>query len=476
MANIRKKLNKDGSISYEIRVSNGYRKDGTQITVSRTFKPDPKLSGRQKQRELRRQVELLERQVQGGLLPNANMKLDDLIAKWLKEHAEKQLKPQTIYNYKKLMPRVSQALGHLPINKIRPVHIMEFYENLEEDGVRLDTRYIATKALKTAIPYGKKGEVAQAAGISSDTVRLALQGNRVTRSTAEKLSAALHMPLKKAFTAQPQAERLNRNSIQHYHRMLSSIFSSAVRWQLMEDNPCSRVSPPKAEDVDIEFLDETQIAKLFEALADAPVQYSVIVQLALFTGCRRGEICGLRWSDIDFDNSLLSIRRSLTSIPGQGQVFSTPKTKRSRRCIKIEPDAVELLRDYRRYQTEERFKVGSRWPREIEIMGKMVENDLLFTTWDGHPIDPGSVSSWFPGFLREHGLPPVRFHSLRHTNASLLIAAHVPVVTVAGRLGHAQASTTANIYADMIQTSDAAAADALDAVFSRIKNDTQQSG
>lgn len=157
MANIRKKLNKDGSISYEIRVSNGYRKDGTQITVSRTFKPDLKLSGRQKQRELRRQVELLERQVQGGLLPNANMKLDDLIAKWLKEHAEKQLKPQTIYNYKKLMPRVSQALGHLPINKIRPVHIMEFYENLEEDGVRLDTRYIATKALKNAIPTARRG-------------------------------------------------------------------------------------------------------------------------------------------------------------------------------------------------------------------------------------------------------------------------------------------------------------------------------
>ena len=172
----------------------------------------------------------------------------------------------------------------------------------------------------------------------------------------------------------------------------------------------------------------------------------------------------------------LSIRRSLTSILGQGQVFSSPKTRRSRRCIKIEPDAVELLRDYHRYQTEERFKVGSRWPREIEIMGKMVENDLLFTTWEGHPIDPGSISSWFPGFLREHGLPPVRFHSLRHTNASLLIAVHVPAVTVAGRLGHAQASTTANIYADMIQTSDAAAADALDAVFSRIKSETQQSG
>lgn len=237
----------------------------------------------------------------------------------------------------------------------------------------------------------------------------------------------------------------------------------------MADNPCKRVSPPKAEDVDIQFLNENQVAKLFEALSDAPVQYSVIVQLALFTGCRRGEICGLRWSDIDPNHGLLSIRRSLTSIPGQGQVFSSPKTRRSRRCIKMEPDDVELLQDYRHYQMEERPKVGSRWSSEIQIMGKMEKNDLLFTTWEGHPIDPGSVFSWFPYFLKEHNLPPVRFHSLRHTNASLLIAAHVPVVTVAGRLGHAQAGTTANIYADMIQTSDAAAADALDAVFSKIK-------
>ena len=132
------------------------------------------------------------------------MKLDDLIAKWLKEHAEKQLKPQTVYNYKKLLPRVSQAMGHLPINKIRPVHIMEFYENLEEEGVRLDTKYVATKTLQKAIPHGKKGEIAQAAGISPDTVRLALQGNKVTRSTAEKLAAALHMPLKKHLPLSPR--------------------------------------------------------------------------------------------------------------------------------------------------------------------------------------------------------------------------------------------------------------------------------
>lgn len=476
MASIQEKHYKDGSVGYEIRVSCGYTRDGKQKIVTRTFRPDPNMSKRHVEKELRRLEDMLEKQAHGGLLSNTNMKLDDLIEMWLKEHAEKQLKPQTVYNYRKLLPRVSQGLGHIRIDKLQPTHILAFYKNLEEEGIRLDTRYIATKTLKKAIPYGKRGEIAAAAGVCSDTVRLALKGNKVTRSTAEKLSAALHIPMKKAFTAQPEAERLNRNSIHHYHRMLSSVFSFAVRMQLMADNPCKRVSPPKAEDVDIQFLNENQVAKLFEALSDAPVQYSVIVQLALFTGCRRGEICGLRWSDIDLNHGLLSIRRSLTSIPGQGQVFSSPKTRRSRRCIKMEPDAVELLQDYRHYQMEERLKVGSRWSSEIQIMGKMEKNDLLFTTWEGHPIDPGSVSSWFPHFLKEHNLPPVRFHSLRHTNASLLIAAHVPVVTVAGRLGHAQASTTANIYADMIQTSDAAAADALDAVFSKIKNEAKQSG
>ena len=269
---------------------------------------------------------------------------------------------------------------------------------------------------------------------------------------------------------------LAEGTVEGIHSCLCGILSDAVEAGYITHNPAWRAYKKKGISKERPVADEETVQRLIAALETQSLKYEVYYKLILATGMRRGEACGLRWSDIDFDNSLLSIRRSLTSIPGQGQVFSTPKTKRSRRCIKIEPDAVELLRDYRRYQTEERFKVGSRWPREIEIMGKMAENDLLFTTWDCHPIDPGSVSSWFPGFLREHGLPPVRFHSLRHTNASLLIAAHVPVVTVAGRLGHAQASTTANIYADMIQTSDAAAADALDAVFSRIKNDTQQSG
>lgn len=219
----------------------------------------------------------------------------------------------------------------------------------------------------------------------------------------------------------------------------------------------------------MQTLDEGQIVQLLDALHDAPPQYSVITQLALFTGARRGELCGLRWSDIDFKAGTLSINRTLQTIPGQGAIFNPPKTKSSRRCIKIGPDCISLLEEYRRCQMAERLKIGSAWAKTVTIEEETVNNDLVFTRWNGAPIDPDSVSQWFARFVKKHGLPAVHFHSLRHSNASLMIAAHIPVTTVSGRLGHAQTSTTLNIYADCIRSSDAAAADALTNVFERIR-------
>ncbi len=196
-----------------------------------------------------------------------------------------------------------------------------------------------------------------------------------------------------------------------------------------------------------------------------PAQYSVIVQLALLLGARRGEICALRWSDIDFEKGTLSIKRTVQFIPGTGLLFNTPKTRRGKRCLRIGADCVELLQEYRRYQKAERFRIGSAWVRKVTLEnGKVVDNDMLFTKWNGEPMDPDIISSWFSDFLEEHGLPDVNFHSLRHSNASILIAAHVPITTVSGRLGHAQTSTTLNYYASAIQSADAAAADALEGV------------
>ena len=87
-------------------------------------------------------------------------------------------------------------------------------------------------------------------------------------------------------------------------------------------------------------------------------------------------------------------------------MFNTPKTRRGKRCLRIGADCVELLQEYRRYQKAERFRIGSAWVRKVTLEnGKVVDNDMLFTKWNGEPMDPDIISSWFPKFLETHDLP-----------------------------------------------------------------------
>lgn len=142
------------------------------------------------------------------------------------------------------------------------------------------------------------------AGIGEDTMRNVHRGANVSQSTAEKVSRVAGLPLSKAFTEHVrEGGKLNGNTVQHYHRMLSSVFTKAVQWGLVPENPCKRAEAPKAEEIDVQALEELDVAKLLNALQDAPTQFSVITQLALFTGARRGEICALSWSDIDLEKA-----------------------------------------------------------------------------------------------------------------------------------------------------------------------------
>ena len=460
------KAKKDGSMSYLVRVYNGRTQDDKVITRCKTVTPPAGMGKKKAEKWVQEQAVLFEQQVTNGLVLDSDMLLDDLIDRWFEEYANKQLKAKTLYDYRRMRGRISAGLGHLKVSKIKPAHVMAFYDNLEEKGVRRDSTYTATKALLKLLPRGTRGELAKQAGIGQDTMRMVYAGKNVSRKTAEKVSAAVGLAFSKAFVERTKKDgKLNNNSVIRYQAMLSSIFKKGVQWGLINENPCSRAEHPKAEEIDVRVLTEEEIPKLLDALSDAPPQYSVITQLALLLGARRGEICALRWSDIDFEKGTLSIKRTVQSIPGIGLVFNAPKTRRGKRCLRIGADCVELLQEYRRYQKVKRFRIGSAWVRKVTLEnGKVVDNDMLFTKWNGEPMDPDIISTWFPKFLEAHDLPSIHFHSLRHSNASILIAAHVPITTVSGRLGHAQTSTTLNYYASAIQSADAAAADALEGV------------
>ena len=167
---------------------------------------------------------------------------------------------------------------------------------------------------------------------------------------------------------------------------------------------------------------------------------------------RRGELCGLKWQDIDYKNNLISIERAAQYLPGQGVFLKEPKNKSSIRVIKLPPFIFKMLKEYRVWQGTERLKCGSRW----------ADGNYVFTNLDGYLYNPDNLTTQFHNFIKANKLPNVSIHSLRHTNATLQIAAGVDVRTVSKRLGHSQTSTTMNIYAHAIKSADEAAAEVLD--------------
>lgn len=479
--------------SFRLVVSGARDKNGKQAKFTKTIKG---VTPKEAEKELAIFVAEIEK---GQFIDTKKLTLNDFVTRWLKDYAESQLAPKTLHRYRELLDkRILPALGHLRIDQIRPLHIMKFYTNLQEDGMRLD---------------GKPG-------------------------------------------------KLSDRTILHHHRLLSSIMQKAVEWQVIPSNPLNRVPTPKVRKKPAPCYDEEQTIRLFQAIDNEPMKYKVMVLLDVGSGGRRGEIMGLTWDKVNFKDSTIEITRSRQYIPGQGTFTKDPKNETSKRVVSIPSSIMNLLKEYKKHQNEEKMEAGSLWQGStyvndskakyqfnnvtadkaiikiltdfnvpigrVPTMGTVIKKnysnqtvsdiitdilsivtqdtqekyfvymsrgklyvekkaDRVFTTWDGKPMHPDTISKWFPEFLKRHNekikndatipddekeklyLPVVTFHGLRHTSATLLINQGLNVKAVSSRLGHSNASTTMNIYAHALKRADQEAADKLDYLFTNDK-------
>lgn len=455
--------------SYKITVSCGYDMTGKQIRKHITWNPAPGITAKQIEKELERQKVLFEEKCRTGQVLDGSISFSDFAEKWFGEYADKQLRPKTLCRYQSLMPRINAAIGHIKLDKLQPHHLNAFYDNLSEAGIRGDTKYKCKVDFKVLLKERgvTKVKLTELAGVSMAVLSSVTQGKNISTESAQRLCAALERDIGAVFAPVNADSTLSAKTILHYHRLISSILHTAVQWQVIFANPCDRVKPPKVEASEPKFLDEEEAAHLLDLVErDSDTQFKTMIKLLLYTGFRRGELCGLEWPDIDFKSNVIHVRRSSLYLPDRGIFEDTTKNSTSTRSIKAPAVAMTMLQDYRKWQTEQRLAMGDKWS----------DCGRLFTAWNGTPIHPDTITNQFHKFVLANGLPQVSIHSLRHTNATLQIAGGVPITTVAKRLGHANPTTTTKIYIHAIRSADEAAAETLENIFAPALNNKSKIG
>lgn len=234
---------------------------------------------------------------------------------------------------------------------------------------------------------------------------------------------------------------LSSRSVQYHIRILSEALEYAVYpLKLIKDNCAKKVTKPTVEKKEMKALNINSIVHLLTVAKNTTdFHWYALLFTAVFTGMRRGELLGLSWDDVDFENGLINVKRTLQKKPGgeKGEIkFYTPKTKKSKRPIVLMKQNIAILRALKKEQAKNKLQMGADYLNEF---------NLVFCHSNGSPITPDSLRHKYETIIAKASLK-LRFHDLRHSHATLLLAAGIDVKIAGDRLGHTSSTITHDIY------------------------------
>lgn len=245
---------------------------------------------------------------------------------------------------------------------------------------------------------------------------------------------------------------LSPRTVQYDHAVLHRALEQAVRWNLIPRNPADAVDAPRPKRPEIRVLSPEEIGRFLPVSREDRLH--ALYLLALMTGMRQGELLGLKWADLDWQAGALHVRRQATRTKANGIGFSDPKTSKARRTIPLPVSVVDELRRHRTAQLEQRLLAGQDW----------TDLDLVFPNAVGKPIEKQNLMRRsFKPLLERAGLPPIRFHDLRHSAATLMLSQGDNPKVVQERLGHAAIGITLDVYSHVLPSMQRESADKLDA-------------
>ncbi|ADK16294.1 site-specific integrase [Clostridium ljungdahlii] len=245
---------------------------------------------------------------------------------------------------------------------------------------------------------------------------------------------------------------LKGKTLLQHHRVLRKALNYAWKMQLISRNPADMVDAPKVQKYRAVVLEPPQVKTLLSAVENT--RFEIPVNLALALGLRLGEVLGLRWSDIDFENGIINIEQTLVRA-GTKLIFKEPKTEESARSISAPQELLKLLKQHKKNQLE--LKVRSYGEYENK-------HNLVCTRDNGQPLNTSSFSHAFGDFIKKVDIPHIRFHDLRHTNATLMLLSGTAPKVASSRLGHSTIGITMDLYSHVLKDMNKEAADKLNDV------------
>ena len=418
---------KERNGSYQITVSMGRDIYGKKLIETTTYTPDPTLTPKKMQKAVEEFARQFEADVKNGIaMDGRKVSLKAFTDRWIAEYAAQKLQPGTVEKYSaELNDKVLPVLGHLKLTELRPATLNAFFVAMTKDGARKD---------------GKPGGYSRA-------------------------------------------------TIKKTQDVLSSVLRTAVDWELIEKNPMDKVRSvgecaadkvefftPEQAAIFLDYIekpykvktkghkrtDDTGIAYTvgdYERTKEVPEQLRVLFNLAIYGGLRKGELLALEWDDVDFDNDTVTVSKAVSVVGGK-QITKEPKTKTSRRTVSIPHFLTQRIKALKMERIKYRLRLGDYWQGGewlfIQENGKQMSYSTPYSAFHD------TIVRYNIGKKPDKQLPAIPFHGLRHTSATLLIASKQDLRTVSSRLGHAQASTTMNIYAHALQETDRKAVNALE--------------
>lgn len=465
MASIVKRESKSG-ITFRIQVKVKDRGSGKTITHSTTYKPTAGLTEKQMQREAVIFADQYENSIKettsacdSEQFMTGDTTLTDYAWQWL-ERRKDELSATYYMNCKLAITHITENIGNYHLNELNPAIVQKYFDAVDKREKTVVTVDPKPEAIRAQMEKSGKNYMTlrYQDKINSCALANALKGIRVSEEFASELAKVLGCRVNAIFDIERRSEKFAFESNHKIKRTLRVILATAKKQRLVADNYASSdfINFPKRPPREIDYMNDEDAKKFYNAANDfSDIRVKAATLILLLTGMRRGELCGLEWDDIDFDEETITICRSVVTVATMGAITKDPKTESSKRVIGISDHLIGVLREYKEWYDNYREALGDRW----------VNSNRVFIKENGDGLYPSTVEQWVHKICRAAGLPNRTVHSLRHTNITMQIAAGVPLVTVAGRAGHARTSTTTDIYSHFLKSSDRTAAKVLESVF-----------